>query len=207
MLADRASGALCRRYEPDASISGALHIERIRLSLIVGTTLAAFAMAHARYGLGREYLVSVVFASIMMVVAAVDIQTYFIPNCLVIAGTIALAALIAVGLVELRPAAAGALTGGLIMLLAAVACRGGLGAGDVKLSFVIGGFVGWPGIALALFAGFGVAAIAGLGLMAAGRKRGKDPIPFGPCLAAGGILARLYGPPVMAWYWSRMMSA
>ncbi|MGE5485121.1 MAG: prepilin peptidase [Ignavibacteriales bacterium] len=207
LLVGRVSSTLCRIYGPNCSGGNAAGPGRFRTPAVTGITLILFAAAYARYGFARQYFVSVVFASVMVAVAAVDIETYRIPNCLVTCGTVALASLTAAGFLPLRPSVAGALAGGLVMLIAAAASRGGMGAGDVKVSFVIGGFVGWPAITLALFTGFGMAAVAGLILMALRLKGRRDVIPFGPFLAAGGIIAELFASPVLSWYLSRVVSA
>jgi leader peptidase (prepilin peptidase) / N-methyltransferase len=36
--------------------------------------------------------------------------------------------------------------------------------------------------------------------MVVGRKNRKDPIPFGPFLALGAIIAVLAGEPILDWY-------
>ena len=65
---------------------------------------------------------------------------------------------------------------------------GGMGFGDVRLSFVLGmflGWLGWPYVLGGLFAGFLYGAVIGIVLIAfAGRGR-RQHIPFGPFLAAG----------------------
>ena len=66
----------------------------------------------------------------------------------------------------------------------------GLGWGDVKLSGVLGLYLGWLGAA-ALLAGllgaFVLAALAGLGLIAAGKATRKSLLPFGPFMLASAI--------------------
>jgi leader peptidase (prepilin peptidase) / N-methyltransferase len=67
-----------------------------------------------------------------------------------------------------------------------------LGWGDVKLSGLLGLYLGWlgPGPLLAgLFLGYLLAAVAGLGLIAARRATRKSQLPFGPFLLAGTLAA------------------
>ena len=61
--------------------------------------------------------------------------------------------------------------------------------GDVKLSGVLGLYLGWLGAAAAagLLGAFVLAALAGLGLIAAGRATRKSQIPFGPFMLASAI--------------------
>ncbi len=79
---------------------------------------------------------------------------------------------------------------------------GGMGWGDVKLAACIGAFLGpWP-TAVALFTAFVTGAVAGLGMMAAGRHEKRRPIPFGPFLALGSVVALFAGERIIAAYLS-----
>ena len=80
----------------------------------------------------------------------------------------------------------GTLAGGGIMLLIYLISRGGMGAGDVKISFVLGIWLGFQGMLVCLFLAFILGGIIGVILLASTIKFRKDPIPFGPflCLSA-----------------------
>jgi leader peptidase (prepilin peptidase)/N-methyltransferase len=67
---------------------------------------------------------------------------------------------------------------------------------------MMGAFLGWPRIAVGLLFAFTLGAVAGLVLIALKRRSRKDPIPFGPALAVGGIIALLWGRAIVAWYLS-----
>ena len=79
----------------------------------------------------------------------------------------------------------------------------GMGFGDVRLSFLLGCFLGWLSwwhVFFGLFAGFLYGAVVGVAMIAAGRhKRGKH-IPFGPFLAAGAMTFILVGQPFVDAY-------
>ncbi len=75
-----------------------------------------------------------------------------------------------------------------LFLAQAVLYPAGLGWGDVKLAGILGLYLGWLGlaaVAAGLFLGYLLAAVAGLGLIAAGRASRKTQLPFGPFLLAG----------------------
>jgi leader peptidase (prepilin peptidase)/N-methyltransferase len=77
-----------------------------------------------------------------------------------------------------------------------VASRGGMGDGDVRLSPLLGAYLGWlnPGIvAVGLFLGFFAGAVVGVAMMAAGRAGRKTAVPFGPFLALGTLVAVFVG--------------
>lgn len=70
--------------------------------------------------------------------------------------------------------------------------RGGMGDGDVRLSPLLGAYLGWlnPGfVAVGLFLGFVLGAVVGLALMAVGRAGRKTAVPFGPFLAMGALIS------------------
>ena len=70
----------------------------------------------------------------------------------------------------------------------------GLGWGDVKLSGLLGLYLGWLGLgalAAGLFLGYLFAAVAGLGLIATRRASRKSHLAFGPFLLAGALAAVL----------------
>ena len=77
-----------------------------------------------------------------------------------------------------------------------LASRGGMGDGDVRLSPLLGAYLGWlnPGlVAVGLFLGFLAGAVVGVAMMAGGRAGRKTAVPFGPFLALGTIVAVFVG--------------
>ena len=77
-----------------------------------------------------------------------------------------------------------------------IASRGGMGDGDVRLSPLLGAYLGWlnPGfVGVGLFLGFFAGAVVGVALMAVGRAGRKTAVPFGPFLALGTIVAVFIG--------------
>lgn len=96
-----------------------------------------------------------------------------------------------------RQALAGLLVCGTAMFVLAVASRGGIGGGDVKLAAVAGFFLGpWPAL-LALFLSFVAGGAAGAFLLISGRKGPKDTVPFGPYIALGSVIALFWGWPIL----------
>ncbi|MFZ9629312.1 MAG: prepilin peptidase [Ilumatobacteraceae bacterium] len=82
------------------------------------------------------------------------------------------------------------------MMLIYLASRGGMGDGDVRLSPLLGLYLGWlnPGLALVgLFFGFMIGSIASALLMLVRRVGRKTAVPFGPFLAAGTVCAIFWG--------------
>lgn len=81
----------------------------------------------------------------------------------------------------------------------AFAYPAGMGFGDVKLSGVLGlylGWLGWPVWAVGLVAGFLSGGLFGVVLLTTGRAGRKSAIPFGPFMIAGAFLAIFAGGPI-----------
>jgi leader peptidase (prepilin peptidase)/N-methyltransferase len=99
-----------------------------------------------------------------------------------------------------------AIAGAALLLLAvrwtyrAVRKRDGLGLGDVKLLAMIAAFLGFGEALLALLAGVVAASVYALGLVARRRANAASRLPLGSFLAAGGLLAAVFGPEVIGWY-------
>lgn len=76
-----------------------------------------------------------------------------------------------------------------------------MGFGDVKLAPAISLFLGWPlGFLAALFS-FWLGALYGILVLLIGKGMTmKSEIPFGPFLAAGALMALVYGNTIWVWY-------
>ncbi|GAB2703808.1 prepilin peptidase [Kitasatospora kifunensis] len=71
---------------------------------------------------------------------------------------------------------------------------GPMGLGDVKLALPLGAllaYYGWRAVFEGTVAAFLLAAGWGLALLLTGRAKAKDPLPFGPCMLLGALLAVL----------------
>jgi leader peptidase (prepilin peptidase) / N-methyltransferase len=75
-----------------------------------------------------------------------------------------------------------------------------MGFGDVKLAFLLGLFLGWPKVLVALFLAFFIGAIIGVGAIMLGRKKMSSEVPFGPFLVTGTFLALFFGQEIISWY-------
>jgi leader peptidase (prepilin peptidase) / N-methyltransferase len=98
-----------------------------------------------------------------------------------------------------------ALFGGVLFLVAIVSR--GMGMGDVKLAALIGLVLGSLGLRWVGVAAGAAIVLGGLGAVVAlamGRGR-KSAIPFGPYLAAGAVVAGLWGDAIADWYLGRFI--
>ncbi|MBE0467601.1 MAG: prepilin peptidase [Candidatus Desulforudis sp.] len=173
-----------------------------RYPLVELLTGSAFAGAYLAIGPDPFALAKALFFVALLIVAAfTDLEHMLIPNRLILAG-LAGGAVFAVVLPEpgvVSALAGTAACGGLLLLLAVVS-RGGMGGGDVKLAAVVGLFLGLPLGLLVLFVASLLGSAAGIGMRLGGVLKRGEPLPFGPFIAAGAVVALFWGDAVLDWY-------
>lgn len=76
----------------------------------------------------------------------------------------------------------------------------GMGFGDFKLLAVLGAWFGWQLLPLVIILSSLVGALVGLTLIISLGRDKNIPIPFGPYLAAAGVIAMLWGEPLTRFY-------
>ncbi len=174
-----------------------------RYPVVEAVTGALFGMAAVRFDLTPQLPLALLLIALLVAVTGIDLRQQMIPDAITLPGTVVGLVLgVATGRVSWLDSVAGIAAGGTIFLAIIVASRGGMGGGDLKLAAMLGAFLGWQvmllSILIAVLAGGAVAVV----LLASGRTGRKDPIPFGPFLAAGGVIGLFWGPPLLEWYLS-----
>jgi leader peptidase (prepilin peptidase)/N-methyltransferase len=76
----------------------------------------------------------------------------------------------------------------------------GMGEGDAKLALLMGLFLGFPAIIVAVYLAFVLGAVLSLFLIAGKRKSWGQSLPFGPFLIVGTFVALFIAPQVVSWY-------
>ena len=109
------------------------------------------------------------------------------------------------GFTDLSSAVIGAMTGYLALWsvywgFKLTTGKEGMGYGDFKLLAAIGAWFGWQMLPLTILFSSLVGAIVGIGLIAFTRHGRDIPIPFGPYLAAAGVIALFWGKPLTQAY-------
>lgn len=162
---------------------------------------AGYVIMIWKFGVGINALIYALLYSALIVVTFIDLEHQIIPDRItlpgILIGFILGAAVLPVGWLN---SLIGLLLGGGLFYLVAVASRGGMGGGDIKLIAMIGAFLGWRYTLLTIFLGALAGAIVGLSLMIFKGKGRKHPVPFGPFLALGAIASLLWGNDIIKWY-------
>jgi len=187
--------------------------ERISLEypLLELTTAALVVLAAIRYpNPWQAGLVGGLLAS-MPGIILIDLRHKIIPNRLTFPALLLFPLVIVLAwllddAVDPVKAALGFLSyGGGIFVIAAVSR--GMGLGDVKLAAVIGLVLGSLGLRFVGVAAGVTIVLGGLGglvALAMGKGR-KGEIPYGPYLAAGAVVAALWGERIASWYLGRFL--
>lgn len=172
-----------------------------RVLLVESTTGLLFALLWYRYGFSLWLLLGTLYACFSIVIFFIDLEHHLVLNRVMYPAIV-----VALLVIPFAPghSAKELLLGGLIgfalLFLIASIYPAGMGMGDVKLATFIGLVVGFPSVFVALLFSFVAGGLVGGGLLLTGLKGRKDPIPFAPFLAAGGMVAMLYGKEIMDWY-------
>jgi len=198
-----------------------------RYAVVELLTACVFAGLMSYLGLSLLFIKYVVFASLMIALAFIDLDHRLLPDALTFPGMVAglLFSLVVpvddgVGhfffrfasgwpwLASLADAVFGAVIGGgLLWLIAMLYYRlrkvEGLGFGDVKLMALVGAFLGAKLALLTIFLGsLAGSLLGGLFIWLRGKGRAYE-LPFGTFLGFMALFAAVWGKEIVLWYLSR----
>ena len=174
----------------------------VRYPAVEALTAALCVAVVAVGGSAARIALGVVLVIGLVPIALIDYDHRIIPNrILLVLSVVAVAvgtALDPGGEPERLIAGLGA---GGFFLAFALAYPRGMGMGDVKLAGVLGLFLG-RSVAVAILAAVILGVVVGivLGARVGAERARRTRVPFGPMLAAGGVLAVLAGPDLVHWY-------
>jgi leader peptidase (prepilin peptidase)/N-methyltransferase len=192
-----------------AAIGGRCRKCRARISprypAVELATALLFVIHGAVFGWTALLVVRLLFACVMVVLFAIDLEHQLLPDVITLPGIVAgliASAMLPPGLVD---ALIGVLVGGGVLWLVGEAYyrysgHEGMGGGDVKMLAMIGAFLGWKLVLLTVV----LSSVAGslIGVLVIALKRGsmKYALPYGTFLALGALAASLFGDRIVSWY-------
>jgi leader peptidase (prepilin peptidase)/N-methyltransferase len=160
---------------------------------------AIAAYAAWRYGMSPAALGAMGFGWALLALTVIDLDTQLLPDDITLP-------LLWAGLLlnlgstfaPLASAVIGAVAGYLALwsvywAFKLATGKEGMGYGDFKLLAAIGAWLGWQKLPMVILFSSVVGAVVGIGLMVFARHGREKPIPFGPYLAAAGLIAMLWG--------------
>ncbi len=166
--------------------------------------LSAFAAWH--FGFGAAGIAAIIFVWALIALTCIDLDTQLLPDDITLP-------LLWLGLLlnlndvftSLPNAVIGAMGGYLVLwcvywAFKLITGKEGMGYGDFKLLAAIGAWLGWNMLPLVILLSSIVGAVVGIVLIVAARHGRNVPIPFGPYLAGGGLIALFWGVPLTQSY-------
>ena len=177
-----------------------------RYPLVEALTAALSGYIAWRYGFSWTTAAALLFAWAMVAAAFIDLDTFYLPDDLTLP-------LVWVGLlvnmggvfVDLQSAVIGAVAGYLALWAVFWAYKlatgkEGMGYGDFKLLAAIGAWLGWKMLPVVILLSSFVGAVVGIYLIIFARHGRNVPIPFGPYLVLGGLIALFWGDTLVKYY-------
>jgi leader peptidase (prepilin peptidase)/N-methyltransferase len=176
----------------------------------IGTALL-FVAVTAKFGLSPVLPAFLYLAAVTIALAFIDLDVKRLPDRIVLPSYL-IGGVLLVAAALLRhdwwPVGRGLIAMavlGTCYYVIALVYKGGLGFGDVKLAALLGlylGWLGWNAVLVGTFAGFVLGGLVGLGLLIARQANRRTPIPFGPFMLVGTLLALFAATPIATWYQS-----
>jgi leader peptidase (prepilin peptidase)/N-methyltransferase len=160
-----------------------------------------YVFLYRQFGFSGQSLVLTLLATSLLIVSCIDLEHKIVPDVITLPGILAgLFASLFITSVGFINAIVGVCLGGGLFFLIAILSRGGMGGGDIKLVAMIGAFLGWQAVLVTIFLGALSGALVGICLMILKKKGRKDPLPFGPFLAIGALMAMVWEHDLVTWY-------
>jgi len=179
------------------------------------TAAISFLLLFVKYSMTIDFVVYAYLMSVLIVVAYIDIDHRIIPDELVAAGLFGGIALFFYSLFKTmdiygdskwwNPLLGAVSSSGILFLIAVIGSLiyksdDAMGMGDIKIFMPIGLFLGWRMCLLALILSIIAGGICGAFLIATGKKRKRDTIPFGPFIVFSTFISVMWGWDIVRWY-------
>lgn len=178
----------------------------LRYPLVEALTGLLFAFTAWHFGFTAAGLGALAFVAALVALTGIDFDTQLLPDDITLPLLWLGLALNAFSVyTDLKSAVIGAMAGYLSLWVVywgfkLVTGKEGMGYGDFKLLAALGAWLGWQMLPLAILLSSFVGAVVGIALMVFARHGRNVPIPFGPYLAAAGIIALIWGKPLTRAY-------
>jgi leader peptidase (prepilin peptidase) / N-methyltransferase len=152
-------------------------------------------------GWTNEIFVGWTLVSLFIIITVSDIKYMLIPDkILLFFAGIFLLERIFIPLSPWWDSLLGATIGFTLLLAISIVSKGGMGGGDIKLYALLGFILGTKLVLMSLFIATLLGALIGMIGIGLGLVERKKPIPFGPFIAVGTLIAYFYGQTIFTAY-------
>lgn len=157
-------------------------------------TGALFVVVPLALGWNAEIWVGWTLVSLFIIITVSDIKYMLIPDkILIFFAGIFLVERIFIPLSPWWDSILGAAIGFTLLLVISFVSKGGMGGGDIKLYALLGFVLGTKLVLMSLFISTLLGALIGIIGIGLGFFERKKPIPFGPFIAVGTLIAYFFG--------------
>jgi leader peptidase (prepilin peptidase)/N-methyltransferase len=170
-----------------------------RYPLVELLTALLSAAAAWKWGVSVQTVGALLLIWTLLALAFIDLDTTLLPDSLTLP-LLWLGLLFNLGghFASLPEAVVGAMAGYLLLwsvywLFKLATGKDGMGYGDFKLLAAIGAWLGWQMLPVTLLLSSVVGALVGIAMIVLVKHDRRVPIPFGPYLAGGGLVALFFG--------------
>lgn len=171
----------------------------LRYPIVEAITAAVSAYAVWHFGATIQAAGALLMIWALIALTGIDFDTQLLPDSITLPLLwIGLAFNLAGTYADLYSAVIGAMAGYLVLwlvfwLFKLATGKEGMGFGDFKLLAALGAWLGWQMLPVIILLSSIVGALVGISLIVAARHGRNTPIPFGPYLAAAGLIALFWG--------------
>lgn len=177
-----------------------------RYPIIEAATAIISGFVAWHFGYGFVSLAALIFVWALIALAVIDLDTQLLPDDITLPLLwIGLLVNINHGFTDIQSAVIGAIAGYLSLwsiywCFKLITGKEGMGYGDFKLLAAIGAWLGWSMLPLVILSSSLVGALVGIGLILAAKLNKSIPIPFGPYLVGGALIALFWGEQLIHTY-------
>lgn len=170
-----------------------------RYPVVEALTAVLSALVAWKFGATWQTALALIFTWTLIALTFIDADTTLLPDDLTLPLLwLGLIANLFTLFIPLRDAVIGAAAGYIALwsiywLFKLATGKEGMGYGDFKLLAALGAWMGWKSLLPIVLLSSLVGAIVGIALIALARRGRSVPIPFGPYLAAAGLIVLLAG--------------
>lgn len=188
----------------------------VRYPLVETATALLFLLTFLAFGWTWQTISYWCLLSWLLALSLIDLDTMWLPDSLTRSGVVVGLAFQAITAYGNTPTVAAGSNGLITGILGAVLGiwlfdgirwigtialgQPAMGGGDAKLAALIGAWLGWQLVLLTAFLACAVGALIGGGAIALKLIDRRQPVPFGPYLALGAVLAAFWGQTMIDLY-------
>lgn len=180
----------------------------LRYPFVEAVTALMSGLVAWHFGFSLLALAALIFVWALIVLAVIDLDTQLLPDDITLP-LLWLGILINLnnGFTDIYGAVIGAVVGYLSLwstywCFKLITGKEGMGYGDFKLLAAIGAWLGWGMLPIVIVFSSLMGAVVGIGLIMSARHNKNMPIPFGPYLVSGALIALFVGNDINQLYLS-----